>query len=181
MKKLIKNLFIFFVLFLIIASVVGYYVYQNRGKELPMESVIQERITKKVMPELFVVADTLITPEQAMIKDISQKEKMLEIQQQNFLQERQEVAQIKDSLSIFKNRVNELLAKKEMEANEKIDKLAKIYQNMDPAEVAPIIEELDNNTAVKILSKMRERQVAQVLENMNKDRAIELTRAMTFF
>lgn len=179
MKKLIKRLISFTLLFIIILGAVGYYVYTNRNKKLPLESFLENSITKKVMPELYAVTDTLITPEEALVNDINLKQQELTIQENKLLDERTKMNVIKDSLDYFKKMANQLTMEKEQQKSEKIGKLAKIYQTMKPAQVAPILEELDNSTIISILEQMRERQIAQILENMDQDRAIEISRAMT--
>lgn len=179
MKKLIKRLIGYIFLFIIILGAVGYYVYTNRYKKLPLESFLESSITKRVMPELYAVTDTLITPEEALINDINLKQQELTIQENRLLDERAQMNVIKDSLDYFRTMAYELVREKEQQKSEKIGKLAKIYETMKPAQVAPILEELDNSTIISILESMRERQIAQILENMDQDRAIEISRAMT--
>ncbi|MFC1725554.1 MotE family protein [candidate division KSB1 bacterium] len=179
MKKLIKKLIGYFVMFIIVAGVMGYFVYSNRYKKLPLEGFLEDKITKKVMPELYAVTDTMITPEQILINDINRKNQKLDLQQAQLNEERLKYTGVRDSVSLLRDRVNQLETEKGQQVSTKIAKLAKIYQGMKPAEVAPILEELDNTTIISILENMRDTQIAQILENMDRDRAVEISRAMT--
>ena len=179
MKKLIKKVISYLFLFIIVCGVMGYILYTNRYKKLPLEGFLEDKITKKVMPELYVIADTMVTPEQVLINDINRKNQRLDLQETQLLDERRKYTSIRDSVSLLKQRVNQLETEKEQQKSAKIDKLAKIYQSMKPDQVAPILEELDNTTIISILEGMRDTQIAQILENMDRDRAIEISRAMT--
>jgi flagellar motility protein MotE (MotC chaperone) len=46
------------------------------------------------------------------------------------------------------------------------DHLAKVYENMKPAQAAPIIAALEMNTILQVMSRMRERQAARILASM---------------
>ena len=56
--------------------------------------------------------------------------------------------------------------------------LAKVYGAMKPSEAAPILDQLDEATALRILTRMKEKQVGEILPLMTRDRAIGLTRSL---
>jgi flagellar motility protein MotE (MotC chaperone) len=56
--------------------------------------------------------------------------------------------------------------------------LAKVYGAMKPAEAAPILDQLDDATTLRILSRMKEKQVGEILPFMKRDRAVLLTRSL---
>jgi flagellar motility protein MotE (MotC chaperone) len=56
--------------------------------------------------------------------------------------------------------------------------LAKVYGAMKPNEAAPILDQLDEATALRILTRMKEKQVGEILPLMTRDRAIVLTRSL---
>ncbi|HZR84491.1 MAG TPA: hypothetical protein VFD92_25555 [Candidatus Binatia bacterium] len=56
--------------------------------------------------------------------------------------------------------------------------LAKVYAAMRPAEAAPILEQMDDATVLRILGEMKEKQIGQILPLMGRDRAIVLTRSL---
>ena len=56
--------------------------------------------------------------------------------------------------------------------------LAKVYGAMKPTEAAPILDQLDEATTLRILSRMKEKQVGEILPFMKRDRAVVLTRSL---
>lgn len=56
--------------------------------------------------------------------------------------------------------------------------LAKVYGAMKPSEAAPILDQLDEATALRILTRMKEKQVGEILPLMTRERAIGLTRSL---
>jgi flagellar motility protein MotE (MotC chaperone) len=58
------------------------------------------------------------------------------------------------------------------------ESLAKIYGAMKPADAAPILERLDEDTVLGILRRMKEKQVGEILPLMSREKAIGLTQAL---
>jgi flagellar motility protein MotE (MotC chaperone) len=50
---------------------------------------------------------------------------------------------------------------------------------MKPAKAAPILETLDPQTVLEIVSRMKDRQAAKVLSSMNAGLASEISRRMS--
>ncbi|HPF33938.1 MAG TPA: hypothetical protein P5571_06115 [Candidatus Krumholzibacteria bacterium] len=65
------------------------------------------------------------------------------------------------------------------EREESIVKLAKLYEAMKPAKAAPILETLDPDTVLEILTRMKSRQAAKVLAAMNPALASEISHRMS--
>lgn len=70
------------------------------------------------------------------------------------------------------------LKKSSAASDEAAASLAKVYGAMKPAEAAPILDQLDEATALRILTRMKEKQVGEILPLMTRDRAIVLTRSL---
>lgn len=64
------------------------------------------------------------------------------------------------------------------ESDQAAQSLAKVYGAMKPAAAAPLLDELDEATALRILTQMKEKQVGEVLPLMNRARAVVLTRSL---
>ena len=56
--------------------------------------------------------------------------------------------------------------------------LAKVYAAMKPAEAAPLLDRLDDDTVLRILAHMRAKQIGELLPLLNRDKAIVLTQAL---
>jgi flagellar motility protein MotE (MotC chaperone) len=63
-------------------------------------------------------------------------------------------------------------------SDEAAQSLAKVYGAMKPTEAAPILDQLDEATTLRILSRMKEKQVGEILPFMKRDRAVVLTRSL---
>lgn len=71
-----------------------------------------------------------------------------------------------------------LLADHQEVSSQKIRELAKIYERMDPAEAAPILEALDEKLVIGILSGMKSKSAGRLLGRMDEKKAVRLS---TFF
>lgn len=60
----------------------------------------------------------------------------------------------------------------------RIEKLVRIYENMDPKEAAHIFETLQIDVLIRVAEKMKEGKLAAVLSKMKIDKAKQLTTAM---
>ena len=75
---------------------------------------------------------------------------------------------------------NEEKQQKERETAEKkrITKLARLYNDMKPADAAKVMESLDINLCIAILQRMDEGNAAKVLTEFEPDRAAQITQIM---
>ena len=65
------------------------------------------------------------------------------------------------------------------ERERSVARLAKMYENMKPADAAPILSALEMATILEVLSRMREREAARVLAEMPPDLAARITTGMS--
>ncbi|MGC8718668.1 MAG: MotE family protein [Thermodesulforhabdaceae bacterium] len=71
--------------------------------------------------------------------------------------------------------------KKEQERlkNEKIDSLVKIYGSMKPKEASKLLEKLDDDLVVSIISRMTTDQAAKIIANMDIKKAAEISQKLS--
>lgn len=110
------------------------------------------------------------------------KEKMLESMQANLDVEKKELVALRSELAETINSAGEKKAelKKEVITFEQsetknLKKLAVVYGGMKPEKAAAIIREMDDDTAVKLLSIMDGRNSAKILQAVEPDRAVKLS------
>lgn len=60
----------------------------------------------------------------------------------------------------------------------RVRQLARIFSAMEPADVAPIIAQLDDETIVAVLSKIRDRQAGAILSSLEPSFAADISRKM---
>ena len=58
---------------------------------------------------------------------------------------------------------------------ERVDKIAELFDKMDPKKAAPAFEKLDKDLTVFLFKKLKQKQVTAILETMNPDKSVELT------
>lgn len=58
---------------------------------------------------------------------------------------------------------------------ERLDKIAELYDKMDPKKAAPAFEKLDKDLAVALFKKLKQKQVTTILEAMPPEKSVELT------
>ena len=71
-----------------------------------------------------------------------------------------------------------LAKQKQAEETKKISKLSRLYGNMKPEEVVPILKQLDDPTIVAILNKMEEDQAGKILAQFDPAKAAQISQAM---
>ncbi|WP_316346802.1 hypothetical protein [Desulfuromonas acetoxidans] len=104
------------------------------------------------------------------LKEIEQKKIEL-----NLL--RSEVDKKLDDLNVLRRQVEQLLAEKDARELAKIAELSQMYNKMDSAQAARIIQELDRELAIGILGGMKAKSAGKVLANIGGERAARLSAA----
>lgn len=88
-------------------------------------------------------------------------------------------ALIEDQLQEIKQQhetIESRIAAWEKKGNPRIKRLAKIYEAMQPANAAELLERLDANLATQIIAKMKHKKSAAVIERVSKKRALTVSR-----
>ena len=81
----------------------------------------------------------------------------------------------KAELEKLKVEVQELLAAKDMANEEKLYNLAKIYDGMDPVQLASVMSGINDSIVVAILPRMKSQKASKILESMPADRAARIS------
>lgn len=58
---------------------------------------------------------------------------------------------------------------------ERIDKIAELFEKMEPKKAAPAFEKLDKDLTVALFKKLKQKQVTTILESMSPEKSVELT------
>lgn len=99
---------------------------------------------------------------------IKQREEALSQREAQITREERELAQARADLDAIQKQISDRVI--QMSSDEKLNlkKLAATYSILQPAAAVAIIRELDDNTAVKILSLMKPDEVAPIFDQMSK-------------
>jgi len=99
---------------------------------------------------------------------IAKREKELKVLEQEVEKKLQQLRQ-------WRGELEELLAQKEQEERQRVKKLSRIYQRMDPAKAADALASVKQDLAVGIISRMRSGTAAEVMDNMHRELAAALS------
>lgn len=91
---------------------------------------------------------------------------------------REKVANEWDEIRKAREDLKKQVAVLKGEETANLKKLAKQYEAMKPEKAAPILKQLSENTAAKIMYLMRERNVGKILESLDEDAATRLSEKM---
>ncbi|MDX2050146.1 MAG: hypothetical protein SFT93_03095 [Rickettsiaceae bacterium] len=78
-------------------------------------------------------------------------------------------------LKALEDRINELMSKLEEKSSVRIKSLAKIYENMKPADASKIFDELEMPLLLEIIRNMKEQKVAPIIAQMNPQKAKDIS------
>lgn len=91
----------------------------------------------------------------------------------------QELDQKLERLTKMKAEIQKMLKEAQGVKDKKIKHLVSVYANMKAEQAASVIENLDQDLAVKILSGMRGRQAGEILNNVSPEQAAKLSEELT--
>lgn len=172
---------------------------ENAGEgETPKEGAEAEKTAEKPkvslpeasLPEVWAdpaqeqMADT---PEQMrLMEDLAQRRQKLDAREKT-LDTREAMMkaaekQIEDKLAEMaqlKTQIEQLLGQQDVEENNRIRSLVKIYEGMKPKDAANIFNEMDMAVLLKVISRMSERKAAPIIAAMDTAKANRLTVQLT--
>mgnify|MGYP000489302745 CR=1 FL=1 len=87
--------------------------------------------------------------------------------------EKTELKKIKEELEAFRNSLSTLIVQTSADEAKNLKTLSSTYATMDPASAVEILNEMDENTVVKILALMKPDVVSPIFENMARTPGME--------
>lgn len=103
---------------------------------------------------------------------LDQKESELKIQTQALAERTAE-------LKSLSNKISQVRKEKDSQYEARMEQLATVYGTMAPNEAAPLVEKLDESTALALLKRMPNKRMAQILSAMPAERAVALTKTLS--
>ena len=84
-----------------------------------------------------------------------------------------------DELKTLSASLQKLLQQRDAAEGKRVEDLSKMYEKMDPAQGAKILADLDQDLAIRILSRMRSKAAGAILASMDQDKAAALSAAFS--
>jgi len=82
-------------------------------------------------------------------------------------------------LSGLVEKVQQVRKSDDVQEDKRFEQLSEVYGSMPPKDAAPLIEQLDESIALKLLDHMSGKRMGQILSLMSQKRAVELTRKLS--
>jgi len=103
---------------------------------------------------------------------LNEKEALLKALQKDIEEKLARLEEIQKNIEAFRKEQERL-------RNEKIDVLVKIYGTMKPKDASKLLEKLDDDLVVNIISRMTTEQAAKIIANMDVKKAAEISQKLS--
>jgi len=150
-----------------------------------IRTVFAEQTQKTAEAVPVVSSSTPLDAEKSLLGALNRKEKELAAREEELVKKEERLnivkADIEQRLSELKREHEQIaaLVKKIDEINDqRIKRIVKIYESMNPEEAASRIEKLEEDMAVMILASMSERKAAKVLSFVNISKSARLSQSL---
>ncbi|MDD2943334.1 MAG: hypothetical protein PHC51_10265 [bacterium] len=141
---------------------------------------VQSEISEPIHRGEFSPAEIqLLQQLDARRSELDEQEKVLRAEKNDLLEQKQYLAEQLVELGALRDSAEALRIKFEKSHNERFAQLSGVYGSMPPASAAPLLEQLDNDTALALLERMPGKRMGQILGLMSPKRAIELTKNLS--
>lgn len=181
MKGLIKALFKYMFLFLVILAIVFAGAYFYRDKTLPVEMFVQDYIMPYLQEDTTGVGLAVsgeLTPFEELNQQIKERMEVLDLSISAFSDSMRVITQKQDSVKSVRAQILGLQTQFTAREDSNLSKLAKIYESMKPAQASQILIQLNDQTIAELLKRMKDRQSAKILGTMDPMRAADITNRM---
>ena len=126
-------------------------------------SILPEKFWTEINPEV----DTLLEELKKEKEELKKKEALLRELEVRLTAERAEINTITQRVHQMQLEFDSHIVRVEEEETANLKKLAKVYANMSPEGASAILNELEDNSIVKILMFMKETESAPLLESLS--------------
>ena len=130
--------------------------------------------------EKVTIADTqqAISPTPVTAIDSVTPVEQINAEKAQLAQERAELEVLRRELDEKEQRLEKLLAQTDKVETSRVNALAKLYNGMKPAQVAPLLSKLTDEQAIQVLLQMKPASAAKILGAMNPERAASISASM---
>lgn len=104
-------------------------------------------------------------------RELEKKERRLERLEEDLQKQKDEIAKQLVELQTLRRTISSKLDKKVVTDAKSVEKLVGVYSNMKPQSAATIISQLNEDLAIKILSKMKKQNAASILDFIEPGKA----------
>ncbi len=147
-------------------------------KSKSAESVGETDNKTKPLPDSMLWNYDLIQALKKREKDLRIKEGQLKKEEERLLTLRQEIENKIDTVGGIAKRIEELIATKKALEDEKVRKLAKVFEATPPEQAGPLLSKLDVDIAAQLLIKMQGRKAGRIWGYVDPDKAVKISKEL---
>lgn len=177
MKALIKFLFKYLFLLFIVTGLVFLIGYMYRSKTRSLEGFIRENVMTHILPDTTgrgIAVDTVLTAEEELALEIQRRQDEWERRFTALDSMDRVISARQDSIEAVRR---ELLTQQEqltVQEGENLQKLAKLYEQMNSDQASLILLQLDDQTVAEILFRMKDGPAAEIIQQLDPTRAADI-------
>ncbi|GEM_PF-1533012 len=132
----------------------------------------------QIISDSVFVAEQEIVISKEMQKEIDKTKAIVAAELEDLKKQRAQWFKDKTELEAMRDNIQRMVKKKSKEEEDRMYKLAKIYDGMDQQSVAEVFAQMDDSLIVAILPKMKPANAGLVLEFLPAQRSAKLSRML---
>jgi len=137
-------------------------------KDVPAPIVEKATEEKDKVLKKRLELDTLINELKKRRAELDSREKPIAAQEARLKQETESLAQLKKEIEAVEKRIIDNNLQLQAAEVKNVKRLAKIWAQMEPSEVAKVVKGLDVDLTTKVISAMQESQSAQIVQALTE-------------
>ena len=111
--------------------------------------------------------------------DLERRRQILDQREEDLKQQSQTLSERLAELKTLSGHMSQVRKERDNQYEARLEQLANVYGSMAPAEAAPLVNKLDEETALALLKRMPGKRMGQILSLMEPERAVQLTRVLS--
>jgi flagellar motility protein MotE (MotC chaperone) len=142
--------------------------------------VIKQTPTKEIL-KLSKDEIPLLQSLQKRQADLIKREQKVSKQEEELEQLKKHLEEKLANLEMLRNEIGELIKEREAFEERRFEHLVKVYEGMKPAEAGPLVERLNEETAVKLFYRMKEQKVSRIFGFIKPEIAAQLSERLASY
>ncbi|MFH1147175.1 MAG: hypothetical protein V1736_05645 [Pseudomonadota bacterium] len=160
-------------------AVFGFYVYRNGFKKLHFghtQAVAEDSL--KAQPRFSLEDLKSFEIIETKRRDLAAKEEELRDKEQELTVLKKDIEEKLDRLSQLQEQIQKNLETMKQKDDARLKHVVGAYSAMKPVKAAGLIEKLDDEVALRILSSMKSKDVGSILSFVNTEKAAKLSQRL---
>ena len=163
---------LYIILAIVLLSSMGYHNSSGAQQGSPSNSEFSSVEERRLHVRIIEDQNSLIDEKKALVLEEARLEKLRAEIDAKLTEIDRKLAEMEAQRKVLEK----LSEETQTEEQQRIENLAKIYENMDPFLAAEAVSDLDRQVAAAILASMKPRSAAKILDGLSREQAAEISR-----